>query len=89
VKESSIQRQCDLLLQAFRLEWPTLFLLGSIGVFLFQIDFSIERRAATPGKNIQFEIETRIIQIGDRIHLGAPNHHVPNFIGGSEESTVR
>jgi hypothetical protein len=26
--------------------------------------------------------------IGERAHLGAPNLHVPNFIGGSEESAV-
>ena len=63
VKVSCIQRHRNLLLQGFCCEWPTLFLLGSIGVFLPQIHFSIERSAATPGKNIQFPIKTRIIQI--------------------------
>jgi hypothetical protein len=62
VKFNCIHRH---LLRGFRLEWPTLFLHSSIGDLSteFYFLFRIERCAAISGKNIQFEIGTRMTQI--------------------------
>jgi hypothetical protein len=74
------------------LEWPTLFQHSSIGdeqSTNIHFLFPLERYATTSEQNIQFEIETGIIQIiGGRVHLGSPNQLSPIVIDRSEESVI-